>query len=244
MFFRRKAVLFIHGFVGGAYDFGVLPRELESLKQFDVYSFTLTGHDLTIVKNVKYEKWINDAREYMDFLVKSGYKEIYVIGHSMGGVIASYIASEYPQVKKLVLAAPAFGYFSFKNGAVDIKGFNATIKGLKDSFSEYNSEYVMSRIIKTPINKMIEFTKLVNCYYDSIKNVNCETLIIHGNDDYIVPSEATIYAYDNIGTDKCLLYNINDVNHNCFREKRSDEINDLIIKFFKNKTNKKNTLNI
>ena len=244
MFFKRRAVLFIHGFVGGTYDFGVLPRELESLGRFDVYSFTLTGHDLTIVKSVKYSEWIDDACEYMDFLVKSGYKEIYVIGHSMGGVIASYIASVYPQVKKLVLASPAFGYFSFKNGSVDIKGFNDTIKGLKDSFSEYNSEYVMSRIIKTPINTMIEFTKLVNRYYDSIKKVNCETLIIHGDSDYIVPIDAINYVYNSIGTNKCLLYNIKDVNHNCFREKRYDEINSLIIDFFKKRVNKKNTLNI
>ena len=33
-------------------------------------------------------------------IIKHGYKEIYVIGHSMGGVIAAYLASKYKEVKK------------------------------------------------------------------------------------------------------------------------------------------------
>ena len=34
MFFRRKAILLIHGFVGGIYDFGSLGNELELYKNF------------------------------------------------------------------------------------------------------------------------------------------------------------------------------------------------------------------
>ena len=37
--------------------------------------------------------------------------EIYVLGHSMGGAVASELAKLYPQViSKLVLWAPAFNY--------------------------------------------------------------------------------------------------------------------------------------
>ena len=245
MFFRRKAILFIHGFVGGTYDFGDLPNILESYKKFDVFTFTLPGHDLTIVKGAKYIDWINEAERQMQFLLNCGYKEIYLVGHSMGGVIASYIAGMYPQVKKLVLAAPAFGFFSFKNGALDIKGFNDTIKNLGSSLGENNKEVVMSRIIKTPINTMLEFTKLVNSYHEAVKKVTCDTLIIHGTRDEIVPHDAIKYVYDNLSSKTVLLYNFKDVNHNCFREKRSNDVNDLIIDFFNKKSDiKKDTFNI
>ena len=116
----------------------------------------------------------------------------------MGGVIASYIAGMYPQVKKIVLAAPAFGFFSFKNGALDIKGFNDSIKNLSSSLGENNMEVVTSRIIKTPINTMLEFTKLVNEYHESVKKVFCDTLIIHGTKDEIVPVDAIKYVHDNL----------------------------------------------
>ena len=53
-------------------------------------------------------------------IIKHGYKEIYVIGHSMGGVIAAYLASKYKEVKKLVLAAPAFQYFKFEGNKINI----------------------------------------------------------------------------------------------------------------------------
>ncbi len=241
MFFHNKAILFIHGFVGGSYDFGNLNNELAVYKDFDVFTFTLPGHDLTIVKDVSYEDWIKESKKQIKFLLDHNYKEIYLIGHSMGGVIASYLASIYPQVKKLVLVAPSFGYFSFTDGKLDIKSFNDTLKNVKNIIGEQ----LISRVIKTPISTMLEFTKLVNTHYNSIENIVCPTLIIHGNDDQIVPKEAAEYVYNNIKSKSVKLYNVKHLNHNCFREKRISDINDLIINFLrKNQTNKKETLNI
>ena len=114
MCFRKKAILMIHGFVGGPYDFGNLHNELQTYKKFDVFTFTLPAHEKFVVSDVKYTEWIDESKRQIEFLINNGYKEIYLIGHSMGGVIAAHLASHYPQVKKLVLAAPAFKYLSFK----------------------------------------------------------------------------------------------------------------------------------
>ena len=121
MFNNRIAVLFIHGFVGGNYDYANFPNELEVRKKFDVFTFTLPGHDKIIVKNVKFEEWISSAEEQINFLLAHNYHTIYVIGHSMGGVIATHLASKYKEIKKLVLVAPAFRYFYFKDGTINIK---------------------------------------------------------------------------------------------------------------------------
>ena len=58
MCFRKKAILMIHGFVGGCYDFNNLQNELQIYKKFDVYTYTLPAHDKLIVNNVKYKEWI------------------------------------------------------------------------------------------------------------------------------------------------------------------------------------------
>ena len=200
---------------------------------------------MTIVKDYKYQDWIHESERQMQFLLNNGYKEIYIIGHSMGGVIAAYLASIYKEVKKLVLAAPAFGYFSFKDGAIDIKGFNNILKELTELVKEEDMDFVKSRIIKTPISTMIEFTKLVDKYYESVKYINAETLIIHGNNDQIVPKEAATHVYNNIKSKVNILYNVKEVNHNCFKGKRNNELKDIIINFLESKNKqKKETLNI
>lgn len=246
MFFKKnKAILFIHGFVGGNYDFEYLPNKLQLIKNFDVFTFTLPAHEKTVVSNVKYTDWIKEAEKQMTFLLNNNYKEIYIVSHSMGSVIASYLASTHKEVKKLVLASPAFRYFYFKDGKVNIKDFNTTMKNLPEIFKSLGTEKVLERIVKTPITTMLEFTKLVNTYAESIKNVTCPTLIIHGNNDKVAPKESSDYAYQNIGSNSVKLININDVNHDCFTEKRNNQIKEFIEDFLVKKPKKeKITLDI
>ena len=94
---RRKAILMIHGFVGGNYDYGDLINELELVKNFDVFTYTLPGHEKLIVKNVKQKDWIKESERQIDILIQNKYKNIYVIGHSMGGILATYLAYKYPK---------------------------------------------------------------------------------------------------------------------------------------------------
>lgn len=235
----------IHGFVGGIYDYGSLPTELELIRKFDVFTFTLPGHEKLIVKDVKHADWIKAAEEQIELLINNNYKTIYVIGHSMGGVIAAHLASKYKQVKKLVLAAPAFRYFYFKEGKVNIKGFNETIKNMPSMFKNMGTEKVLERIAKTPISTMLEFTKLVNELENDVKNITCPVLTIRGLDDKVVPSEGTDFVYNNLNTKTNILYNIKDVTHDCFTKKRDKELNQIIITFLKkHQRNKKEIINI
>ena len=48
----RKAILLIHGFAGGNYDYGEIGNDLELYSNFDVYTFTLPGHEKMIIDKV------------------------------------------------------------------------------------------------------------------------------------------------------------------------------------------------
>lgn len=245
MFFHRKAILLIHGFVGGIYDFDDLPNLLEVKRNFDVYTFTLPGHEKHVVKDVKYDEWMKAADNQIKFLLKHNYKEIYLIGHSMGGVIATHLASKYPQVKKLVLAAPAFRYFYFKDGKVNIKGINQTIKGMPSVLKEEGRAKVVERIQKTPITTMLEFTKLVSKYEKDINNITCPILTIHGINDTVVPGDSTELVYNNVKSTTNILINIKEVPHDCFTRKRKEEVKELIIDFLtKHQKKHKEIINI
>ena len=245
MCFRRKAILFVHGFVGGVYDYNNYPNELEIYRDFDVYTFTLPGHDKTIVKGVHHDEWIKASEEQIEFLINHGYKKIYVIGHSMGGVIAAHLASKYQEVKKLVLVAPAFRYLDFKDGKVNVKGISDSFKDIPEMFKNMGREVVFERFQKTPIPTLIEFTKLVSAYEHDIESITCPTLTIRGLSDKVVPMEAADLVYNGLKSKTNILVNIKDVTHDCFRKERCDEVKQLITDFLRKRvSNKKEKLDI
>ena len=191
----KKAILLIHGFAGGNYDYNSLGNDLELYNSFDVFTFTLPGHERMIIDKVTREDWIKKAEDEIEKIINANYKEVYVIGHSMGGVIASHLASKYKEVKKLVLAAPAFHYLAFKGDKVDVI---ESIKKLPNLFKNYAPEEVLSRIFKIPAPTIKEFMKLVEEHTKDIKDITCPTLILHGEKDDIVPVDSVQYVYDNI----------------------------------------------
>ena len=54
----RKAILIVHGFGGGTYDQEYLTNRLELIKNYDVFNFTLAGHDGLFKSNMTEQDWI------------------------------------------------------------------------------------------------------------------------------------------------------------------------------------------
>lgn len=225
----RKAILLIHGFAGGSYDYGDLGNDLQIYRNFDVFTFTLPGHDKLKINNVTKEDWIKAGEDQIEKIIKNGYKSIYIIGHSMGGIIASHLASKYKEVKKLVLAAPAFKYLSFKDDKIDIV---ESLKKVPKLFIDYDSDTVISRILKSPILTIKEFMNLAEAHTDDVKNIKIPTLILHGTQDELVPVDSVNYVYDNISSTSVTLIELNNTTHDLFINDRYEEIKKIIINFF------------
>lgn len=224
----KKAILIIHGFAGGTYDEEDLANFLELNHFFDVFQFTLPGHDKNLSK-VKYQEWIDYSEEKLEWLISMKYKKIYLIGHSMGGVIATYLASKYKEVKKLVLAAPAFQYLNVVNNNLNItKSLKMTPKVVKT----YGGSEIVSRFLKLNLTAIREFMQLTKKYYDYPKEIKCPVLIIQGKRDNLVPLTSSEYVYNNVKTDKTLVY-VNGITHDVFRSRKNDEIFELVEKFLK-----------
>jgi esterase/lipase len=227
----RKAILLIHGFAGGCYDYGDFPNDLESHKNFDVYTFTLPGHEKFLINKVSKDDWLKASEIETEKLINKGYRTIYVIGYSMGGIIAAYIASKYTEVKKLVLAAPAFKYFTFKDNKLDIM---QSIKRVPSLFKDYNIDLVLSRVLKVSISTIKEFINLADTHINDIKKIEIPALIIHGINDDIVGFDSVNYVYDNISSKSVTLIELNNLNHSLFLNDRYEEIKNIIINFLIN----------
>ncbi|MBQ8472976.1 MAG: alpha/beta fold hydrolase [Bacilli bacterium] len=195
---KRKAVLIIHGFVGCLYDNEYLMNYLELDNKFDVFARTLPGHyENEMYQKATYQDWINFTDSIIQNLIKFGYKEIYLIGHSMGGVLASYAATKYKQIKKVVFINAAFNYLNLKQNKVDI----LENKDYKDYLE------VFDKVLHTSIPFFLEFVKLVKEHHNTLKSVYKESLILQSDSDQVVPIENGIKIYDDLGSkNKYLTY--------------------------------------
>lgn len=225
----KKAILIIHGFAGGTYDQEELANYLELNRGFDVFQFTLPGHEKNLSK-VERNEWISSAEYQIEWLIRNGYNKIYLIGHSMGGVIATYLASKYREVKKLVLAAPAFHYLNVIKENLNVtKSLKKAPKVIKD----YGSDEIIARMLKFNLAVIKEFMELVKEYYDYPKEVNCPVLIIQGKQDNLVPITSSQYVYDNIKSRLKRLVLVDGLTHDIFRTEKKLEIYNIVQNFLK-----------
>lgn len=222
----RKAILLVHGFAGGTYDQEGLANYLELNRNFDVYQYTLPGHRRNLSK-VKSAEWIESSEKMIEWLITKGYHKIYLIGHSMGGVIATYLASKYKEVKKLVLAAPAFHYLDVKDKNLNIP---ESLKMIPKVVKTYGGDEIVSRMLKLNINAIGEFMTLIKDYYDFPKDVNCPTLILQGNNDNLVPLSSSKYVYESIKSKKKDIIYIDDLTHDVFKNEKTYRIVEKFLK--------------
>ena len=221
----RTAVLVIHGFCGSLWENENLVNYLQQFRNLDVYAYTLPDHEKDFLTKSDYKKWISSTELHVQKLLKR-YNKVILIGHSMGGVIASYLATKY-KIHKLILIAPAFEYLNFEQNKADI----LKPKSKKDDGAIYNE--VVSKLIRYSPLVLNEFRKLVKEYKEVIKEVNTSTLILHGNDDELVPLSSSEYAFNNIKTKDKNLTIIKGGRHRIFLTAQNETICNYIYKYIK-----------
>src|SRR5690625_3339129 len=99
-----KGCLIIHGYTGGPYEVKPLIEYLQTNTDWKLSVPILPGHGEELsLEGISYDKWLEAAEKEMIKLMEEC-EILYVIGFSMGGMIAAYLAAKY-DVEKLVLLA-------------------------------------------------------------------------------------------------------------------------------------------
>jgi carboxylesterase len=206
--------LLIHGFTGAPYEVSPLVSFLKSRTDWLLHVPTLPGHGETLqLKGVSYQQWLTYAEKELTKLLEAC-EQVYVIGFSMGGLIASYLAVKYPVTKLVLLSAAAY-YINLKQLAEDIKLI--VRDGIKGNLAS-NELFLRYRkkITATPISATMQFRKLVNEVRPLLVHVKVPTFIAQGESDGIVPMKSAQYLYENIGAiEKELLYIPESKHHIC-----------------------------
>lgn len=157
-------------------------EHLMEVKTFNLFDFENENDD-------NYKKWITVAEDVVLEALKES-KKVYLLGFSMGGVIAAHLAKKYP-IEKLILISPAFIHFNLENYT------NIAIKTGKKIFS--GTEETKPSI---PINFYSSFTSLIKEYKNDIKGVSCPVLILQGDEDEVISTRSSEWAYEQIPHNK------------------------------------------
>lgn len=149
--------------------------------QFDMY-------DLFDEHDNDWMKWVTRAKNVVNTYELAN-REIYLIGFSMGGVIASYLAATSPNVKKLILLAPAFNY-------LHVDTITSVIS--KSAAGFFSNDKDKKPEIEIPRSFYGAFMDLVKTLKKYIGEVSCPVLILHGDEDEVIPLRSSTWAYEKI----------------------------------------------
>ena len=189
LFNRRKKpiIVTIHGFGRNlSHEFDSLARYLKD-KKYEVIQFDM--YDLNNPNDANYKDWVQRCEAKLSLAIKEN-PNVILIGFSMGGVIASYLASIY-KVQSLILCAPAFEYLEEKKGP---------------SSKQYQA-----------------FTKIVSQYKESISQIECPVLMLHGTSDEVIAPSSSSHAYKKIPAQKKRLIYIEDAKHRMLYDGRMEQ---------------------
>ncbi len=222
--------LIIHGFAGTPQEVGDIERHLKK-KNWLVYCPELPGHDGTRdgLKSVTYKHWLYKAKIALEELLVRCEK-VYVIGFSMGGMIASYLASQY-SIDRLVLISTAAYYINPKQMVQDVTGwFLEGIRGELSSDDLY--QFYREKIMRTPMTATIEFARMVRKLRPHLDQVTVPTLVIHGENDGLVPHKSAEYIYEHIQSEEKELYFFPKAKHYIWFGEQKEQLLNEIDNFF------------
>ncbi len=166
-----------------------------------------------------YNKWILVAENKLQQAFDQN-KKVYLLGFSMGGVIASYLAGKYP-VEKLILISPAFIHFNIENYAgIAIKTGKKLLSG-----SDENKPSM-------PRSFYSAFMGCVKEHKNDIRKVSCPILLIQGDADEVIPTRSSEWAYEQINHDqkKCIF--LHGGKHRLLQDKSVQDVAFLLIDDF------------
>lgn len=218
--------LCIHGFTGAPFEVEPLVAYLKKRTNWEIAVPTLPGHgDILSLKGIQYHNWIEHAEQELQELIEKC-ETVYVIGFSMGGLIASYLAVHYPVTKLVLLSAAAY-YVNPKQLLIDIGEM------ARDAFRGRLSENEMfmrykRKIMATPITATLQFRRLVGAVRPILNKIEIPTIIAQGECDGVVPPKSAQYLYQSIGASAKKLVYLKESKHLiCHCEERENLFSEI-----------------
>lgn len=192
----KQIYALIHGYGGGSFELECLYRYLMD-RGCDVRYIVLDGHETTRADFAKstMHTWLASAGGALE-VCRRQCDELFVIGFSMGGLIA---ANLYPAVRpdKIVFVNTPVYYWNLKKITKNI------VHDIR--FRDYGN---IQRYVKTSLDKpfstMVQFQSLLEKSKKCFGSVTCPALVTQCLEDDTVRSKSAYFIYQRLAGEKQL----------------------------------------
>lgn len=245
-------ILLIHGFGEYSERYKSLFERLNT-ESISTFAFDLRGHGKSegirsYISN--FEDYIADLTIIVDIvreITKS--EKITLLGHSMGGLIASVYTSRYQNnVKSLVLSSPFFGLSMEVPFVKKLAGNIASVlipsfsmpAGIKGEYCTHDKEIAKAYDTDPMINKYATarwFTEIVRTQKridDIASKIDIPVAILSAGDDKLVSLEAEKRFFERLSSKDKYLKIFEGFYHEIFNEIKKEEAISELIKWLKN----------
>lgn len=233
-------VIVTHGLAEYSKNYKELAEFLQD-NNFNVITYDLRGHGKSLGKRgyiKSYDDYVSDLKELVNYAKKKTTK-VFLIGHSMGGIITNLYVVKYGNVNGVIVTSSPFDYlpsidkirkFPFKK----LLG----LKQLKTSFTDTRLLHEINYVddiydlkkyyAKIGVEVLYYGIKYLN---ENISNYKVPALFIHGKKDKLVPYEHSEKISKSIeSTDKTLSLYENSL-HNIINDIEKEEVKAEILKW-------------
>lgn len=244
----KGIILIVHGIAEhlGRYEY-VKDKLLEG--GYGVYRFDHRGHGKSSGRRgyVKsFSSFIKDVDCLVD-MIKAEHKElpVYVLGHSMGGLITAQYGIEHSdKINGEVISGAPTSYISFKTKLQSIKfpyffkgqvpnAFNDFISRDTKVVEAYKNDKFVLKITSVKLN--LELASACSKIKKNLDKYKCPCLILHGKDDKIVPCRNATNFYEKISSKDKELKTYDGLYHEILNEACRDDILSFICKWLDRK---------
>ncbi len=244
-----KPVIFIHGSGPGVSAWANWRLNLPFFAEngFEVFAPDIVGFGYTErPKDFKYTHE-NRVKHIVDFIKHFGFREVNIVGNSMGGAIALAVALEIPQrIEKLVIMGSVGVKFPITNGLATIWGYKPSVENMRKVIEllSSNPSVVGEDLVRIRYEASIQpgfqetYEKMFSPPYqkhidemdveDRLSEIKAPVLVIHGKLDKVIPYQISIRIFEKLPNAE--LHIFGDCGHWTQIEKK-DEFNELVKDF-------------
>ena len=236
-----KLVFFIHGIYSCPAMFEMFYPILKE-RGFSIYAILLEGHgnELRKLAKVKYKDWDKQINDMLKDLSKK-YEKVYVVGHSMGGLLALDTKEEY--IYKRILIAPALRVkVSWRYIRLGIVMNNLKVK---DEYTNSNRKLIgvffPKRIFKRLLTVLCFWQLFKLIYYTDInlKNIKKPIMIVQSYNDECVTPRGPKRIINNIGSKEKKLIWLKKSYHGVFEPNEEGLMVNKVMSFIEDNENEK-----
>lgn len=203
-----QQLLLLHGAIGSAQQFDLLIPLLK--QQVEVFRLDFSGHSFNspLPNEFSVELFAKDVINWLD---EKKISSINIVGYSMGGYVALYLAKHFPErVKNLVTLAAKFDWNS-EVAAKEVAMLNpdkiaekvpAIAKMLEHSFGSNNWKEVVTKTAEM----MISLGHTPALTLTDLNSIKHSVLVSVGDKDTMVSLHETIAVYKNLNDAQLMVF--------------------------------------